>query len=284
MSWNTLVDADTVAAHLEDPDWALFDCRFDLAAPEAGLLQWQEGHLPGARYAHLERDLSGPRGPRGGRHPLADADAFAAWLGRQGVAPDTQVVAYDAGPGSMAARLWWLLRWVGHEHVAVLDGGLAGWEARGLPLTDEPAAPRPTRFVARPGCFPRVDAEALLQAPAGYHIVDARARERFRGDSEPLDPVAGHVPGAANRPFTDNLGDDGHFKTADVLREEWRPILDQAGARPLVAMCGSGVTACHSVLALHHAGFVEVALYAGSWSDWVSDRGRPVETGDPREE
>jgi thiosulfate/3-mercaptopyruvate sulfurtransferase len=280
MSWNTVIDASTVAEHLQDPDWVIFDCRFDLTAPEAGRQQWQESHLPGARYAHLEEDLSGPRGSGGGRHPLPDVDALAAWLGRQGVGPDTQVVAYDAGSGAMAARLWWLLRWVGHEHVAVLDGGLAGWQAVGLPLTDEAPTPKPTRFIARSGCFPRVDAEALMQSPAGYHIVDARARERFRGEREPLDPVAGHVPGAANRPFTDNLRDDGHFKTPEQLREEWRPVLEQAGARPLVAMCGSGVTACHSVLALHYAGIEGVALYAGSWSDWVSDRSRPVETGD----
>ncbi|HKJ94426.1 MAG TPA: sulfurtransferase [Gammaproteobacteria bacterium] len=279
MAWNTLVSVDTLAAHLDDPDWIVFDCRFDLADPDAGRLAWQRAHVPGARYAHLDEHLSGPVTPDSGRHPLPDPDGLASWLGRQGVHEAAQVIAYDAGPGLFASRLWWLTRWLGHEAVAVLDGGLAAWASAGHRTEDDEPRLRPQRFVGHPGCIPAVDARTLAGDPERYCIVDARAPHRFRGDEEPLDAVAGHVPGARNRPFDANL-EDGRFKVPDVLREEWRELLALAGSEPLVAMCGSGVSACHHVLALAHAGVSGVALYPGSWSEWIRDPSRPVARGD----
>lgn len=279
MPWTTLIDVDSLRDRLEDPDWVVVDCRFDLADPDAGRAAWQSAHLPGAVYAHLDHDLAGPVGPSTGRHPLPDPDAFAAWLGRHGVGEGVQVVVYDDGPGAMAARLWWLLRWVGHDAVAVLNGGLAAWRAVDGPLTDAAPIPTPRRFRPRPGRMPTVDTASLASAPHGWLLVDARAAPRYRGEREPVDPVAGHVPGAVNRPFTDNLDDDGRFRSAAALRADWEALLAGAGERPVACMCGSGATACHNLLALAYAGIDGAALYAGSWSEWIRDPERPVATG-----
>lgn len=258
------------------------DCRHDLADPAAGERAWAAGHVPDARHAHLDRDLSDLTRRGEGRHPLPAADAFATTLARWGIAEATPVIAYDAGNAAFAARLWWMLRAVGHRHVAVLDGGFAAWTAAGLPVTTDvadvvPAAPRALRYAPEM----RVDHAGARDAacdPAAC-LLDARAAARFRGDEEPIDPVAGHVPGAINRPFAENLGSDGRFKPPAQLRDEFLRLLDGRPASALVAMCGSGVTACHHLLALAHAGLPGARLYAPSWSGWISDPSRPVARG-----
>lgn len=286
--WQTLVDPQALAARLGDPDLRLFDCRFALADTAAGEAAWRAARLPGARYAHLDRDLSGPHAPGAGRHPWPEVSAFAAWCARSGIAADTQVVAYDAGDGAFAARLWWLLRCLGHRDVAVLDGGWAHWTALGLPVDE--TAPAPTAPVTAPSPAAAIsagfDREALLDAAAiparlaaGDLLIDARAAERFRGDVEPIDRVAGHVPGAINRPYAANLR-DGRFKPAAELAAEFVALLDGRPPQRAIAMCGSGVTACHHLLAMAHAGLSGARLFAGSWSGWIEDPQRPVATGD----
>ncbi|MBL8264384.1 MAG: sulfurtransferase [Xanthomonadaceae bacterium] len=277
--WTTLVDAETLASHLHGAGLRVFDCRFALNDTAAGEQAWQAGHLPGARYAHLDRDLSGPHAPGAGRHPWPSAAAFGDWLGRNGVTPETQVVAYDAGDGAFAARLWWLLRVAGHARVAVLDGGFARWSSLGLPVdtdaTDVVATQYPVRFDAAR----LLDADAVAaRLAAGGVLVDARAGERFRGEVEPIDRVAGHVPGAINRPYPANL-DDGRFKPAARLAEEFGAMLGDRPATDVIAMCGSGVTACHHLLAMAHAGMPGASLFTGSWSGWIEDPQRAIATG-----
>lgn len=279
MDWTTLVDASTLAAALQNPELRLVDARAALADADAGRRAFAESHLPGAVHADLNRDLADLSRPGEGRHPLPDSDQFAAWLGHVGIAPQHQVVVYDGGDGSMAAaRLWWMLRLLGHRHVAVLDGGLAAWRAAGLPESPllAAAAPEPPY----PAQFDRdavVEADEVLRRSASAQpgIFDARAAERFRGDVEPIDPVAGHVPGARNRPFALNLR-DGQFKPADELRAELLQVLDGLPPQQAVLMCGSGVTACHLLLAFEHAGLPGARVYAGSWSGWISDPARPI--------
>lgn len=303
LGWQTLVQAETLAAALHAPagqaDAAragtgaalvVFDCRFSLADTAAGEAAWRDARLPGARYAHLDRDLSGAHTPGAGRHPWPTAQAFAAWLGRQGVGPRTQVVAYDAGDGAFAARLWWLLRCLGHRDVAVLDGGWARWTALGLPVeTDAPQGPHASADTAtgtgdplQPSGFDSrrlLDAETVrARLDAGDALIDARAAERFRGEVEPIDRIAGHVPGALNRPYAENLR-DGRFKPAAELAAEFDALLAGRPPEQTIAMCGSGVTACHHLLALAHAGRDGAALYAGSWSGWIEDPTRPLATG-----
>lgn len=285
MNWTTLVDAPTLSAALDDPDLRLVDARFVMlnAAPDAGRQAYVASHLPGAVYADLNLDLSDLSKVGAGRHPLPDSDAFARKLGEWGIGPSHQIVVYDAGDGSMAAaRLWWLLKLLGHARVAVLDGGMAAWRAAGGTETAELPAPvsvgvYPSRFDAGQ----LVDAEdivARLDEGTGW-LIDARAGERFRGDVEPIDPVAGHVPGALNRPFSQNLR-DGRFKPADELRAELSPLLGDRSPADAVLMCGSGVTACHLLLAFEHVGLHGARLYPGSWSGWISDPARPVARGD----
>ena len=253
----------------------LLDCGFDLVDPAVGERAWAAGHLPGALYAHLDRDLSGARTGRNGRHPLPARAAFAATVGRWGIAPGVQVVVYDAQGGPYAARAWWLLRWLGHDAVAVLDGGLAAWLAAGGTLeTSVPAlAPRAPYPAATPA-MPTISAEQLLARLGQLTLLDARSGERFRGEVEPLDPVAGHIPGATLRFFRDNLGPDGCFKPAAQLRQEFAALGADGGE--VVHQCGSGVTACHNLLAMVHAGYDRALLYPGSWSEWCSDPSRPV--------
>jgi thiosulfate/3-mercaptopyruvate sulfurtransferase len=281
MEFKTLIDAATLHAALGSPGVAVVDCRFDLADAAAGRRQYLGGHVPGAVYADLNRDLSAPVGPGTGRHPLPAAAAFAARMSGLGIGDESRVVAYDASNGSLAARLWWLLNWVGHERVAVLDGGLEAWKRAGGALEPGEVTPPPGRLHARPHPGAALGAAELeLALTEGSHLlVDARARERFEGAVEPIDPVAGHVPGAVNHPFSANLEADGRFLPADELRARW---LARLGGRPpakLVAMCGSGVTACHNLLALEIAGLPGARLYPGSWSEWIRDPRRPVARG-----
>jgi len=282
----TLIEPAALAAHLADPDWAIVDCRFDLARPEWGALAWAAGHIPNAQYAHLDRDLSGPRSALTGRHPLPAGAALSATFGRWGIDKEVQVVAYDQGAGAYAARLWWLLRWLGHPQVAVLDGGFAAWEGAGLPLETAATVRAPRRFTAAPAAGLVVTTAALAQAVAAgaltrgeLTVVDARSADRFAGQNETLDPVAGHIPGARNHPFTGNLDAHGRFLSAPELRRCWADTLRERPAATLIAMCGSGVTACHNLLALEAAGLAGARLYAGSWSEWIRDPARPVARG-----
>lgn len=276
--WTTLVDAEALAARLGVADLRLFDCRFALNDVGSGEAAWREAHLPGAQYAHLDRDLSGPHRHGAGRHPWPDADAFGAWLGRCGVTPETQVVAYDGGDGAYAARLWFLLRAFGHGRVAVLDGGWASWTALGLPTDATVPAIRATTYSGGFHGSLLFDAgDIFTRLEAGDVLVDARAGERYRGEIEPIDRVAGHVPGAINRPYAMNL-DAGRFKPAARLAEEFSALLGDRSPQQVIAMCGSGVTACHHLLAMTHAGLPGARLLTGSWSGWIEDPSRPVAT------
>ena len=271
------------AADLQDllarrPDTVLLDCSFDLADPGAGERSYAEGHLPGAQYAHLDRDLSGTKTGHNGRHPLRERAGYAAWMGSTGIASGAPVVVYDRQAGMFAVRAWWVLRWMGHDKVALLDGGLQAWQATGAPLTaDVPASRATAPYPDLPPAMPRIDASQLQQRLREVLVVDARAPERYRGDTEPLDPVAGHIPGAVNRFFKDNLQPDGRFKPADQLKREFDALIPDE--RQVVHSCGSGVTSCHNLLAMEVAGFGRSRLYAGSWSEWCSDPSRPVAKG-----
>jgi thiosulfate/3-mercaptopyruvate sulfurtransferase len=267
------------------PGVLVLDCSFDLANADAGEAAYMRGHVPGARYAHLNRDLSGPKAPLSGRHPLPDRQQLAQRLTDWGATDDTQLVAYDASGGMFAARLWWLARWLGHGRVAVLDGGLPAWTSLGAPLTvarDE--APRADGgFTVRESLVPLVTREQVLHTlgQRDHRIVDARAADRFRGENETLDPVGGHIPGASHRFFKDNLQPDGRFKPAAQLAAEWAPLLAAVHGEPqqLIMQCGSGVTACHNLMALELLGHRGAALYAGSWSEWVAYPDAPVAVG-----
>jgi thiosulfate/3-mercaptopyruvate sulfurtransferase len=288
----TLMSARQLAARLEEPDLAIFDCRFDLARPQWGSEAYAASRIPHALYAHLDRDLSGPTSPATGRHPLPEPGELAAWLGRSGVDAQVQVVAYDQGPGAYAARLWWLLRWLGHTRVAVLDGGLSAWQQEKLPLETgagaasgaEARAARATRgFEPRPDETMVVSAaelEGMIAAGriAGAEVVlvDARSADRFAGRNETIDPVAGHIPGARNHPFTDNLDGAGRFLDRGTLRERFASTLEGVPPDEAMFMCGSGVTACHDLLAMEVAALKGARLYAGSWSEWIRDPKRPI--------
>ena len=274
MAHTTLVSTEELGKNLST--WRVFDCRHDLARPGLGQLQYGEAHIPGALFAHLDRDLSAPRDGRGGRHPLPYPGAFIAWLGQQGLNPEDQVVCYDAGSGTVAARLWWMLRWVGHDAVAVLDGGLAKWLAEGRPVTAEVPRKAHTHYPVRLRPEITVGAGFVEQARKDMLLLDARAPERFRGEKEPIDPVAGHIPGARNRFCNENLTAGGIFKAPDQLRSELSQVLQETPASKVVNYCGSGVAACHNLLAMEIAGLRGAKLYAGSWSDWISDPKRPV--------
>jgi thiosulfate/3-mercaptopyruvate sulfurtransferase len=281
--YTTLISASDLAPHLTDSDWVVLDCRHDLMNPAAGREAYADGHLQNAQFAHVDTALSGAKtGPDGlfrGRHPLPDRAALVETLRGWGINDATQVVAYDAHGGMFAARLWWLLRWIGHPAVAVLDGGLAAWQGAGLPLVTPVATPARGHIVEKPTLTRTVAAsEVLANIPAqAFTVIDARAPDRFRGENETIDPVGGHIPGAKNRFFKDNLGADGRFKSATELKADFAPLL--ATPATAVMQCGSGVTACHNLLALEVAGLHGAALYPGSWSEWVGDASRPVATG-----
>ncbi len=279
--FTTLIEPADLAGHLDDPHYLVVDCRYDLADTGAGEASWRESHIPGALYAHLDRDLAGPVTAATGRHPLPDPGAFAATLSRWGVGETTQIVAYDAAGGAFAARLWWLARWAGHDAVAVLDGGLGAWCAAGGRLDRSVAQRVPTRFPFRGRHELAVDVAGVSAAlDAGtVPVVDARAPERFAGRVEPIDPVAGHVPGALNHPYALNLGADGRFLPPAELLRRWRETLGGTLPDGVICMCGSGVTACHNILALERAGLAGATLYAGSWSEWIRSPERPVARG-----
>lgn len=277
--FTTLIDAATLATL--DGDFLVFDCRFDITNAGWGEAEFAAAHLPGAQYLHLDRDLSSAITPESGRHPLPDPDTLARRLGALGVGSRCQIVAYDQANGAHAARLWWLARWIGHDAVAVLDGGIAAWRTAGLPLTAQVRSPPPRTLTAqvREGAWVDSAQVDALRARPGHLVVDARGADRFAGRNETIDPLAGHIPGARNHPFLANLGTDGRFLPVDELRRRWDVMLGSVLPAGLVAMCGSGVTACHNLLALEHAGLAGGKLYAGSWSEWIRDPRRPVATG-----
>jgi thiosulfate/3-mercaptopyruvate sulfurtransferase len=278
--YTTLISAATLARHLEDPAFIVVDCRHNLSDVDAGELAYRSAHLPGAVFLHLDRDLSGVKTGRNGRHPLPEIDALAARFGRAGIDATRQVVAYDQNNGMAASRLWWLLRWLRHEAVAVLDGGVDQWRAEGRPLTDAPPAPRATTFVPGPAAS-TASAEEILRH-LGDHallVLDARAPERYRGEVEPIDAVAGHIPGARTRPYTANLTPQGTFKPAATLRSEYAALLGSSSPATVVHQCGSGVSACHNALAMSIAGLPGSRLYPGSWSEWIADPARPLARG-----
>jgi thiosulfate/3-mercaptopyruvate sulfurtransferase len=277
MSYTTLLDVATLRSHLDDPDWLVVDVRHQLADTAYGERAYGAGHIPGAVFLHCDRDLSGAMNGTNGRHPLPEVEKLALRLGGIGIASHTQVVVYDDAQGMIAGRLWWLLRWLGHERVALLDGGLQAWQAAGGALTSVEPTLMAQNFVARPRPG-LVDAAFVLERidTPHMHLVDARGPDRFRGENETIDPVGGHIPGAVNRFFRDNLLPDGRFKPAADLRAEWLAIL--AGSPPdlVVHQCGSGVSACLNMVAMEIAGLPGSSLYAGSWSEWCIDAGRPV--------
>lgn len=278
--WTTLVQAETLAVALGRSDLAIVDCRFSLANPAAGESAYREGHIPGAVYADLDRDLSDHGKSGQGRHPWPDAAAFTAKLGRWGISPRHQVVAYDDADGAIAARLWFLLRTLGHEKVAVLDGGWARWTGLGLPVDSYVPVPMAASYAGRFAEDRLLDAaQVQSRLDAGELLIDARAADRFRGENEHIDRVAGHVPGARNRPYSDNLVAQ-RFKPPVQLAAEFRELLGEHPADSSMVMCGSGVTACHHLLAMERSGIKGAKLFTGSWSGWINDPARPVATGD----
>ena len=281
MTFSPLVDAQTLHLRHDDPSWIVVDCRFNLLEPSAGQAAYSKGHIPGARYADLDRDLARRPSPAEGRHPLPSPADFAAKLGDWGIGEHDTVVAYDDGSGAIAARLWWLLGWLGHPRRAVLDGGFAAWQGEALPIETETPSWRVKRYPLRQVGEASVvgTAELVSRQAAGHLLVDARAAPRYRGEQEPIDPVAGHVPGARNRPFSSNVTAAGRFRPATELNGELRALLGDRQPDQLIAMCGSGVTACHLLLAMAVAGLDGGKLFAGSWSEWIRDPARPTKTG-----
>jgi thiosulfate/3-mercaptopyruvate sulfurtransferase len=277
-----LITVDELRARLAEPGLRIADVRFDLADTAKGEAAYRAAHLPGAIYAHLDRDLSDHALIGLGRHPLPAAETFARWLSQVGYTPDQAWVVHDDATGAFAARLWWMLRAIGHRDVRVLDGGYAAWVAAYAPLTAVVPNLAPTSIDVRYDASASADFADVeaLRNDASQRLVDARATPRFRGEVEPLDPVAGHVPGAINRPFADNLDASGRFKSPDALRAEWSRVLGDVSPARVVHMCGSGVTACHNLLAMEHAGLSGSRLFLPSWSGWVADRSRAVATGD----
>jgi len=281
-----LVGVDELREHLRDPQWRVVDCRFELTKPDRGYSDYLSGHIPGAVYAHLDHDLAAPIDEHSGRHPLPDPDAFSRTLGRLGIARDTHVVAYDQASCAIAARLWWMLRWMGHTSGRLLDGGFAAWRQRGLPLETGTPLIEAVSYAGKPDASMTVttaELENALETDSPLMLVDARDAARFEGRTEPIDAVAGHVPGARNFPFGSSLTAEGYWRSSDELRKAWEALPGgpppDAEAGFWAAMCGSGVTACHLAVSAGLAGLPQPRLYAGSWSEWIRDHGRPVATG-----
>jgi thiosulfate/3-mercaptopyruvate sulfurtransferase len=276
--FTTLLDTATLAAHLSDPDWAVVDCRFLLTDEAWGRHEYLSRHVPGAVYAHLGHDLSGPLTGHNGRHPLPDPETLMHTLGGFGLANGVQVVVYDQDSGMFAVRLWWMLRWMGHNSVALLDGGFAKWmaEKRATSSGQETRARRPFVGSPRPEMVVDADEVARLATQQPARLIDARAPERYRGEVEPIDRVAGHIPGAVNDHFMQNLDKDGTFRSPQALRDRLTAVIGGASPQDIACYCGSGVTACHTLLALERAGLSGARLYPGSWSEWSSDPSRPV--------
>ena len=271
-----------LAASLGDRQLRIVDCRFDLMAPEAGREAWQEAHIPGAVYADLDRDLSGPVTADTGRHPLPAVERACETFSKFGIDADTRVVAYDDASGAIAARAWWLLRWLGHRNVTVLDGGLQAWRSANLPLESGVQDVAPRNFPATAGAgrvLTSQDIAANLAASRDFVLIDARDAARYRGDAEPIDAKAGHIPGAKNLPFTECLREDGTWLDADSLRGRLQPLISDVEKAPWAVMCGSGVTACHLAISGLLAGYSEPGVYVGSWSEWIRDPRRPIGSG-----
>lgn len=277
--FKTLIAPAELAPHLASEDWVVIDCRFDLSDPPKGEQLYLESHIPGARYAHLDRDLSGEKTGTNGRHPLPTAEQMRERFGAWGIAPGRQVVVYDADSGMHASRLWWMVRYMGHDAVALLDGGFARWRRETFPVRGGREEWRAATFIGAPREAWRLTADGVQQglADPARVLIDARTAERYRGESEPLDKKAGHIPGARNFFFQHNLRDDKTFKSPDELRAAWADVLSQTAPENVVMYCGSGVTACHNLLALEHAGLPGARIYPGSWSEWSSDPDRPTE-------
>jgi thiosulfate/3-mercaptopyruvate sulfurtransferase len=279
MTHTTLISVADLASHVDDPALVIFDCRHELTNPDFGIQAYAQSHITNARFAHLDRDLAGPLNGRNGRHPLPDPKVFADWLARMGVSNDKQVVGYDNAGGVYASRLWWMLRWMGHSGVAVLNGGWQAWLAAGQPVTTAVRTPMPARFTGTARSS-TVDAKYVLehlQSP-DMVLIDARASDRYHGQNETIDPIGGHIPGARNRFFKDNLTPQGFFKSPEQLREDFKPFVGNGTPEKIVSQCGSGVTACHNLLAMEIAGLKGGRLYPGSWSEWIADPSRPRAT------
>ena len=280
MNYTTLLSASDLAQHLGNAQVVIFDCRHDLMKPGAGARAYAEGHIPGACFADTDADLTGPKNGRNGRHPLPDAQTFMQWLGSHGVDSSKQVVSYDNVGSASAARLWWMLKWLGHDRVAVLDGGWEAWTKAGQPVSTAPSSVQPTRFAGAPrGTWVGVEDVLRNLRSKDFVVIDARASDRYQGLIEPIDPVAGHIPGARNRLYKDNLLPDGRYKPAEQLRQEFTTLLGGTSPERIVHQCGSGVSACHNLLAMEIAGLSGSRLYPGSWSEWVADPSRPVAKG-----
>jgi thiosulfate/3-mercaptopyruvate sulfurtransferase len=282
MVYKTLISVQDLNQHLNDPDWVVIDCRFVLSAIERGEKNYQKSHIPGAIYAHLERDLSDEIVPGvTGRHPWPTIEQAVQFLSRAGIDEKVQVVVYDDAGGALAAgRLWWILRWLGHEAVAVLDGGWQAWVFADLPIQSEivPKLARVFQPKPRPEIMVNVEeVDAIRQDPA-FLLLDARAADRFHGQNETIDPVAGHIPGAVNAPYGHNLTQDNLMKSPEELRQLYSPIVGDTPIENITIYCGSGVTSIHNTLAMLHAGFGEARIYPGSWSEWITDPTRPIAT------
>jgi len=283
--YTTLISTSELAAHLDDPDWAVVDCRFVLTDPSVGPGKYREGHIPGAVYADLDRDLAAPHIPgKTGRHPLPPVETVAATFSGWGIDGQVQVVAYDDQGGIYAGRLWWMLRRWGHPAVAVLDGDLRAWQREGRPLTTETATRGPRVFVPRlqPGLTVTADEIMTRVGDPAYALLDARGRDRFRGENETIDPKAGHIPGARPAPYTENLDGQGYWLPPETLAARFGALVGDRAVEDVILYCGSGVSAAHNALAMLHAGLGEARLYVGSWSDWITDPARPLATGDER--
>ncbi|ALG68549.1 sulfurtransferase [Beggiatoa leptomitoformis] len=282
--YQTLITPAQLIAHLDDPNWVIFDCRFAMTQPELGHQQYLSAHIPHARYADLDKDLASAKSSDTGRHPLPTPHTLAHKLSLWGVDKNTQVIIYDDSAGSIAVRMWWLLRWLGHSSVAVLNGGFPRWQKEGLPVSHTPSHPTVKEFIAQPDDSLWVTTHVLEEhlKTKAWLLIDARAPERFRGEQEPLDPVAGHIPSAINLPFSGNLDVEGNFLSADLLHQRFAHLNGHPNIKPdhIIHSCGSGVTACHNLLAMEAAGLQGSKLYAGSWSEWITDSQRPIAKGE----
>ncbi len=280
--FTTLITCDDLEAHLHDPNWVIIDCRFSLADTDAGRRAYAEAHIPGALYAHLDEDLSGEVVPGlTGRHPLPEIGLIAERFGSWGIGDGLQVVAYDDMSGAIAARLWWMLHWLGHDTVAVLEGGWPAWIEYDRPVSTLVPEPQPQVFHPQPHSDMLVHADLVdrIRSDETFKLIDSRAPERYRGEMEPIDPVAGHIPGAVNRPHTANVRDNGEWLSPEELHRQFEVLLDGVKSEHAVFYCGSGVTACRNILALHYAGMRDAKLYGGSWSEWITDPEREVAKG-----
>ncbi|MCX7975972.1 MAG: sulfurtransferase [Bellilinea sp.] len=280
-TYTTLIEVEDLFAHFNHPDWVVVDCRFDLTNPEWGFKDYQQGHIPGSVYAHLDHDLSAAPTPSTGRHPLPSPSDFARTLERLGISNHSQVIALDTTGGSFAARLWWLLKWLGHSSVAVLNGGWNAWKSAGYPVAQGIETRPHGAFIPHPQSGMVVTTAEMLATltDSSFKIIDARSPERYRGEFEPIDPVAGHIPGSINRFHEKNITRGGKLKPPEILRQEFEEILKDTPPEQVIVYCGSGVTSCHHLLAMEYAGIQGAKLYAGSWSEWIRDPNRPIELG-----